>query len=499
MKKPERKKGWRRMLLNPIAVYRERRAMQNFELEKRLMRREETMNQDLERFLMELEERHTWIAYELNARNLDRLRREAAVEEVLKKEAEKAAAEEKIRSQENGLTFFRGNIVSEKRWQNHAAKHLDFQGHTAPVFACKMSKCLNYVLSCSADKTIRLWQVKTGRVLMIYNGHTKKVNDCDFHPTFRLNDGRPIIISASNDCTIRYWNTHVERHMRIIQGHNESVYRVQFSPDGNRFVSCSEDLTIRTWCFPDAFVLYIYRAHTAPVTTVSFSPTGRFLISASDYGERKILLWDATMPKIEQARVFPHMLFWTPDGLIKKILIRQGQPADEFWLAKDQMEILEENAQVEMWDGELAPDEELDSDSESDSEAEKKSDASSDFGKDDMRVYKRVSVKVIATDNDGKHTDAVEYVPGGSLTIMLQVGFPLASYYFWVSLFCSLLVIVRSLARSLAVEPCDVTFFLIPLRLLVHPLWRHTSASASRRPITICFRRYRESYSANSS
>ena len=49
-----------------------------YENEKRMLRREEQMKQDIERILMELEEQRSWVTGdfgELNARNLHRLRR----------------------------------------------------------------------------------------------------------------------------------------------------------------------------------------------------------------------------------------------------------------------------------------------------------------------------------------------------------------------------------------------------------------------------------------
>jgi hypothetical protein len=130
------------------------------------------------------------------------------------------------------------------------------------------------------------------------------------------------------------------------------------------------------------------------------------------------------------------MIFWTPEGLIKKILLRQGAPDDAFWLAKDQMDMLPENAEVEMWAGELAPDEELDSESESaasqdndeDGQAKSPEEAAKEFGKKDKRSYKKVALKVIRTDSDGKNFDATEYVPGGQLTILLQVGLRFTYY-----------------------------------------------------------------------
>jgi hypothetical protein len=76
--------------------------------------REEIMKQDTERYLMELEEEHTWLAYELRARNAVRMRREHEVRKVSKK----AAKNDKKRQQEiemqQGLSYFRGEIVNYK-------------------------------------------------------------------------------------------------------------------------------------------------------------------------------------------------------------------------------------------------------------------------------------------------------------------------------------------------------------------------------------------------
>lgn len=86
----------------------------------------------------------------------------------------------------------------------------------------------------------------------------------------------------------------------------------------------------------------------------------RYLISGSDYGERKLLLWDAKLDSLmTDPKQFPHILFWTPDGLIKKILIRQGPPHRTFWLAKSQYDLLTEENPLDIWEGELDPDEDI--------------------------------------------------------------------------------------------------------------------------------------------
>ncbi len=291
------------------------------------------MKEDLERFLMEIEEQYTWVSYELNARNYSRLTKDERIRKAKELQSSKLQSIKDEEEQENGLSFNRGQISSYKRWQNSPSKYLDFVGHIGPVFSCKLSKDLQYILSASADKTMRLWKASSGKLVMTYLGHKKSVNDCDFHPHLFEPDSKiPCIISCSGDTTLRFWNTSSDQALRVLNGHEEAVYKCVFSPDGQRLVSCSEDMTIRTWSFPEGFNLFVYRGHQAPVITTTFSPTGKFILSGSDYGERKLFVWDSMMPRFEIPEQYPNMIFWTPDGLIKRILIQKTIPDYLFWL-----------------------------------------------------------------------------------------------------------------------------------------------------------------------
>ena len=45
---------------------------------------------------------------------------------------------------------------------------------------------------------------------------------------------------------------------------------------------------------------------------------------------------------------FAHMLFWTREGLIKKVLIQQRTPDVAFWLNQKQMELLGPDAELQV-------------------------------------------------------------------------------------------------------------------------------------------------------
>ena len=134
------------------------------------------------------------------------------------------------------------------------------------------------------------------------------------------------------------------------------------------------------------------------------------------------------MPKINQPVPYPHMIFWTPDGRIKKILLRQIEPKREFWLKQDEIGLVDDNAEVEMWPGELAPDEDMPTDSEDEVEEinaingkRKKKRKKDAFYKDDVRNKHGLGLLVLSTDDDLDNSEALEYIPGGVLTVSLQV------------------------------------------------------------------------------
>lgn len=113
-------------------------------------------------------------------------------------------------------------------------------GHKGAVHCLCEPKKENYILSGSADKTIKLWDILKYECLKSFIGHTDIVMKIIFS-----NEER--IISCSLDKTIKIWDIEGNTISTLI-GHNDGVYVIEQIKDG-RLISFSgnNDRSVRFW------------------------------------------------------------------------------------------------------------------------------------------------------------------------------------------------------------------------------------------------------------
>ncbi|MBN2546968.1 MAG: PD40 domain-containing protein [Spirochaetes bacterium] len=154
-----------------------------------------------------------------------------------------------------------------------------FSGHSDIVKSIAFSPDGKYIISASWDKTLKLWDVSTGKELRTFQGHYNKVTAVAFSP-----DGK-YVISASWDKTLRLWDLSTGKELKKYSGHYDSVKSITFSPDGKYIIispAYLELLDLSTGKELKTFSIISY------ATAVAFSPDGKYVIS--DF-KNTLILW----------------------------------------------------------------------------------------------------------------------------------------------------------------------------------------------------------------
>ncbi|ETO26870.1 G-protein beta WD-40 repeats containing protein [Reticulomyxa filosa] len=151
-----------------------------------------------------------------------------------------------------------------------------FAGHTDYVWGIDSTTFDNNQLICSgsSDKTVRVWNVETGKQIQLFDGHSSDVYCVKFSLYHYYHQGRTVICSSSHDRTIRFWDFKNGQSLRIFDQHTNWVGRIEFSPfNGDRYLcSVSFDKTVRLWDVETSKLLFAFNGHTDGVWCVSFSP-----------------------------------------------------------------------------------------------------------------------------------------------------------------------------------------------------------------------------------
>ncbi len=172
-----------------------------------------------------------------------------------------------------------------KLWDLRTGRELrSLAGHTSAVNLIALTPDGRYALSGSSDNTLKLWDLPAGREFCTLSGHASAVNSIALTP-----DGR-YGLSGSSDNALKLWDLSAGQELFTSEGHMDLVTSAVRSPDGNYGFSGSSDATLKLRDLASSKEFCIETSHTGSITSAALTPDGRYAISGGD--DRTLKLWD---------------------------------------------------------------------------------------------------------------------------------------------------------------------------------------------------------------
>lgn len=145
-------------------------------------------------------------------------------------------------------TVLNGVII----WDMKTGKTLrNFTQHEGSIFGVRFSADNRYLLSCSDDRCIKLWDLESGEGVATGWGHLARIWDIKFYKyqTDR-NISEAFVVSASEDCTARVWKIENGQlvTVRVMEGHlGRNTWCCAIHPDDKVLATGGSDGRVRLW------------------------------------------------------------------------------------------------------------------------------------------------------------------------------------------------------------------------------------------------------------
>jgi WD40 repeat protein len=182
--------------------------------------------------------------------------------------------------------------------QDEVKERYVLRGHADAVTCVTFLDKGKILASGSSDKTVKLWDMATGKELATLEGHEQRIQ-----AIAGTAEGK-MLASGDDDGLVKVWDAAAHKELRALAKQKGAIQALRFSPDGKILASGGGGYDkkadkpwseLKLWDPETGKEIASLEGHDTSVTSLAFAPDGKTMASCSADGS--VILWDVAGTK----------------------------------------------------------------------------------------------------------------------------------------------------------------------------------------------------------
>ena len=123
-------------------------------------------------------------------------------------------------------------------------------GHLSRINSVNFSPKNAYSITASEDNSVKIWDIKTSKVISTLDYHINGVNYACFNSTGTR------ILTCSNDNIAIVWDINTLQPLHFLTGHTSRISKAIFTKDDSKIITWADDETVKIWNTDECSLLF---------------------------------------------------------------------------------------------------------------------------------------------------------------------------------------------------------------------------------------------------